>query len=210
MVLQKYGDRLYAGLVHTMNNHLQTIATAIEVTQGPLFLHELNSKWKDYLKSLQMIRDILMYMDRTYVTTHGKTPVYQLGLNLWRDRVVRAPKIRERVTGSLLSNVQQERSGEVIDRGLMRSVSGMLVDLGLDVYQAEFETPFLEASSEFYRREAQQYIATCDCADYLRIAERRLGEETERVAHYLDGRTEVKATSVLEGEMIGTANLAVT
>ena len=80
----------------------------------------------------------------------------------------------------------------------------MLVDLGLDVYQAEFESPFLEASSEFYRREAQQYIATCDCADYLRIAERRLGEETERVAHYLDGRTEVKATSVVEREMIGS------
>lgn len=50
--------------------------------------------------------------------------------------------------------------------------------------------------------EAQQYFSTCDCPDYLQIAERRLEEEKERVINYLDPSTEPKMTRVLEKELI--------
>ncbi|GJP50323.1 hypothetical protein CLOM_g9454 [Closterium sp. NIES-68] len=203
MVLHKYGDRLYAGLVTTMTNHLKGVAAAIEAAHGPLFLNELDARWHDYGKSLQMIRDILMYMDRTYVTNHNKTPVHDLGLALWRDHVVRAPAIRPRLLSTLLSLVQQERSGEVINRALMRSISSMFADLGPTVYAEDLERPFLEASAAFYRGEAQRYLGTCDCADYLKVAERRLEEEGERVVQYLDARTEGKVTAVVEREMVG-------
>ncbi|CAI5532968.1 unnamed protein product [Closterium sp. Naga37s-1] len=203
MVLHKYGDRLYAGLVSTMTAHLKGVAAAIEAAHGPLFLNELDARWHDYGKSLQMIRDILMYMDRTYVTNHNKTPVHDLGLALWRDHIVRAPAIRPRLLSTLLSLIHQERSGEVINRALMRSISSMFADLGPAVYSEDLERPFLEASAAFYRGEAQRYLGTCDCADYLRVAERRLEEEGERVAQYLDARTEGKVTGVVEREMVG-------
>ncbi|CAI5951659.1 unnamed protein product [Closterium sp. NIES-65] len=332
MVLHKYGDRLYAGLVSTMTAHLKGVAAAIEAAHGPLFLNELDARagehhdmtahrkgvaaaieveaahgplflneldaslnhdgapqgrggghrggarpavpqragcqvgfyrggttkttgrhdhdkwhdygqslqggilmwheygkslqmiqdilmwheygkslqmirdilmWHDYGKSLQMIRDILMYMDRTYVTNHNKTPVHDLGLALWRDHIVRAPAIRPRLLSTLLSLIHQERSGEVINRALMRSISSMFADLGPAVYSEDLERPFLEASAAFYRGEAQRYLGTCDCADYLKVAERRLEEEGERVAQYLDARTEGKVTGVVEREMVG-------
>ncbi|CAI5526714.1 unnamed protein product [Closterium sp. Naga37s-1] len=203
MVLHKYGDRLYAGLVSTMTAHLKGVAAAIEAAHGPLFLNELDARWHDYGKSLQMIRDILMYMDRTYVTNHNKTPVHDLGLALWRDHIVRAPAIRPRLLSTLLSLIHQERSGEVINRALMRSISSMFADLGPAVYSEDLERPFLEASAAFYRGEAQRHLGTCDCADYLRVAERRLEEEGERVAQYLDARTEGKVTGVVEREMVG-------
>ncbi|CAI5462909.1 unnamed protein product [Closterium sp. Yama58-4] len=203
MVLHKYGDRLYAGLVSTMTNHLKGVAAAIEAAHGPLFLNELDARWHDYGKSLQMIRDILMYMDRTYVTNHNKTPVHDLGLALWHDHIVRAPAIRPRLLSTILSLVHQERSGEVINRALMRSISSMFADLGPAVYSEDLERPFLEASAAFYCGEAQRHLATCDCADYLNVAERRLEEEGERVAQYLDARTEGKVTGVVEREMVG-------
>ncbi|CAI7862139.1 unnamed protein product, partial [Closterium sp. NIES-54] len=203
MVLHKYGDRLYAGLVSTMTAHLKGVAAAIEAAHGPLFLNELDARWHDYGKSLQMIRDILMYMDRTYVTNHNKTPVHDLGLALWRDHIVRAPAIRPRLLSTLLSLIHQERLGEVINRALMRSISSMFADLGPAVYSEDLERPFLEASAAFYRGEAQRHLGTCDCADYLRVAERRLEEEGERVAQYLDARTEGKVTGVVEREMVG-------
>jgi hypothetical protein len=34
-------------------------------------------------------------MDRTYVTQQHKTPVFQLGLDLWRDHVVHHPVIQQ-------------------------------------------------------------------------------------------------------------------
>eukprot|EP00897_Mesotaenium_endlicherianum_P006218 jgi/Mesen1/5624/ME000282S04776 len=203
MVLHKYGDRLYAGLVQTMTDHLEETARVIESAKGGLFLEELNGKWEDHNKSLQMIRDILMYMDRTYVANQSKTPVHELGLNLWRDHVVRAPRIKDRLLETLLELVHKERTGEVINRSLMRSVTKMYVDLGPNVYQEDFEKPFLDAAADFYRIESQQFLESSDCPDYLKKAERRLNEEIERCSHYLDTKSEGKITAVVEREMIG-------
>lgn len=202
MVLHKFGEKLYSGLVSTMTSHLKEIAKYIESTQGGLFLEELNRIWTEHNKALQMIRDILMYMDRTFIPSTHKTPVYELGLNLWRDHVIHSSKIHKRLQDTLLELVLHERTGEVINRGLMRNVIQMLMDLGSSVYQEDFEKPFLDVSADFYRLESQQFIECCDCGDYLKKAEKRLNEEIERVAHYLDTKSEPKLTNVVEKEMI--------
>lgn len=65
----------------------------------PLFRPpEINRKWGDHLKSMGNLRDILMYMDRTWVSNNQKKPTHELGLLLWRDEVVRNPKIQEVAT----------------------------------------------------------------------------------------------------------------
>lgn len=110
--------------------------------------------------------------------------------------------IQSRLHDTLLELVQRERTGEVIDRGLMRNVIKMLMDLGPSVYQEDFEKPFLKVSADFYRGESQQFIECCDCGDFLKKAERRLNEEIERVSHYLDANSEAKITNVVETEMI--------
>ncbi|XP_026665459.2 cullin-3A-like [Phoenix dactylifera] len=202
MVLHKYGEKLYSGLVTTMTWHLKEIAKSIEAAQGGLFLEELNRKWGDHNKALQMIRDILMYMDRTFVPSNRKTPVHELGLNLWKDNIIHSHKIQTRLLDTLLDLIHRERTGEVINRGLMRNITKMLMDLGSSVYQEDFERPFLEVSASFYSGESQQFIECCDCGDYLKKAERRLNEEMERVSHYLDAKSEAKITSVVEKEMI--------
>lgn len=56
MVLHKFGDRLYNGLVETITKHLKHVARCIEETQGNLFLQELNKRWTNHNKSMQMIR----------------------------------------------------------------------------------------------------------------------------------------------------------
>ncbi|GAB2280287.1 hypothetical protein Dimus_014929 [Dionaea muscipula] len=202
MVLHKFGERLYSGLVATMTARLKEISKSIEAAQGGSFLEELNRKWTDQNKALQMIRDILMYMDRTFVPGAHKTPVHDLGLNLWRDTVIHCVNIQTRLLNTLLDLILRERTGEVINRGLMRNIIKMLMDLGSSVYQEDFEKPFLEASADFYRAESQQFIECCDCGDYLKKAERRLNEEIERVSHYLDAKSESKITNVVEKEMI--------
>nr|KYP50856.1 Cullin-3 [Cajanus cajan] len=202
MVLHKFGEKLYTGLVTTMTSHLREISQSIESAQGEIFLDELNRKWVDHNKALQMIRDILMYMDRTFIPSNHKTPVHELGLNLWRDVVIHSSKTQARLLDTLLELVLRERNGEVINRGLMRNIIKMLMDLGLPVYQQDFEKHFLDVSANFYCRESQKFIESCDCGDYLNKAERRLNEEMERVSHYLDPRSESKITNVVEKEMI--------
>ena len=202
MVLHKFGEKLYSGLVSTMTSHLKDISKDIDAAQGGFFLEELNRKWADHNKALQMIRDILMYMDRTFIPSTHKTPVHELGLNLWRDNIIHSSKIQTRLQNTLLDLVLIERNGEVINRGLMRNITKMLTDLGPSVYQEDFEKSFLDVSADFYRLESQKFIERCDCSDYLKKAERRLHEEMERVSHYLDTKSEIKITNVVEKEMI--------
>jgi cullin 3 len=81
----------------------------------------------------------------------------------------------------------------------------MLIDLGVNsraVYEEDFEKPFLETSSNFYRVESQEFIASNSCSDYMRKAEARIKEELERVAHYLDPSTEPKIKEVVERELV--------
>ncbi|CAN6881573.1 hypothetical protein Bca4012_071593 [Brassica carinata] len=202
MVLHKFGDKLYTGFIATMTAHLKDKSKLIEAAQGGSFLEELNKKWNEHNKALEMIRDILMYMDRTYIESTKKPHVHPMGLSLWRDNVVHSPKIHSRLLNTLLDLVHKERTGEVIDRGLVRNVTKMFMDLGESVYQDDFEKPFLDASSEFYKVESQEFIESCDCGDYLKKAEKRLTEEIDRVGHYLDAKSEDKITSVVEKEMI--------
>ena len=68
-------------------------------------------------------------MDRTYVAQQQKTPVFQLGLELWRDHVIRNKQISERLLATLSDLVCKERLGETIDKGLLRSISQVGVRL---------------------------------------------------------------------------------
>ncbi|KAL1522667.1 hypothetical protein AB1Y20_017645 [Prymnesium parvum] len=203
MVLHKYGEKLYSGLVDTITEHLRSIAAEIaEANDDILFLKELKKKWEEHKLSSIMIRDILMYMDRTYVVQQKKTPVYDRSLQIFRDEVCRNPRIKDRLLGLLLELIQRERMGEMIDRSLMKTFSGMFVELGRDVYSRDFEAPFLAASTTFYQAESQEYILQNSASDYMKHAEVRLHEEAERVRHYLDSTTELKIKEIAERELI--------
>ena len=203
MVLHKFGDKLYNGLSDTITRHLQAVAGQVADSNDELFLPELKDKWDKHKLSSIMIRDILMYMDRTYVASQKKTPVYERGLQIFRDEVCRNARIKDRLLHMLLDLVQRERTGEMIERGLLKTITSMLVELGRDVYTRDFESPFLSASATFYQAESQEYIAQNSAADYIKKAEQRLQEEADRVAHYLDAATEAKIREVAERELIG-------
>ena len=67
-------------------------------------------------------------MDRIYVKHQNKAPVHQLGLDLWRDCMVRRPAIKERLLVLMLGLIARERDGEVIDRALMRNITQACTD----------------------------------------------------------------------------------
>ena len=197
MVLHNFGEKLYSGLVTTMTSHLSGISKLIEDAQGELFLEELKQRWADHNKALQMILNILMYMEIAFIPRTHKTPILELGFNLWRDIVMPRTRLRD----TLLELVYGERNGEVINRELMRNIIKMLTDLGSSVYEEDFEQPFLEVSADFYSLKSQQFIESCDCRDYLK-AERCLNEDIERVSHYLDPKSLDKVAKLVEKEMI--------
>ena len=77
-----------------------------------MFAAELEKKWHEHARSMTMIRDILMYMDRIYVPPNELEPVYDLGLSLWRDVVLRDPSVNSRMRAFVLDAIDTERRGD--------------------------------------------------------------------------------------------------
>ncbi|BFF94863.1 cullin-3-A [Drosophila madeirensis] len=206
MVLHKHGNRLYYGLREVVSEHLE-----LKVRQEVLeslhsnFLPKLNQAWTDHQTSMVMIRDILMYMDRVYVQQREVDNVYNLGLILFRDQVVRHSEIQKALREKLLGMVMEERHGEAINHLAIKNACTMLITLGINsrtVYEEDFEKPFLAQSAAFYKFESQNFLAENNAGVYIKKVEARITEESSRAALYLDKDTEPRIVRVVEEELI--------
>lgn len=188
-----------------MQAYLTSVSTAIATTPDERLLEEVADRWGDHRVTMNMVRDILMYMDRTYVPQHNKIKVYDLGLQNFRNSIARHPLVKDRLQMLLLANIKAEREGELVDRSLLRGTLSMLVDLGIQgtrVYEEDFERAFLETTRAFYRAESQDVISKNTCPVYMMKAEDRLLEEQGRVMNYLDRSTEGKLRVIVEEELV--------
>ncbi|XP_043467188.1 cullin-3 [Leptopilina heterotoma] len=206
MVLHKYGERLYTGLKEVVTQHLENkVREDVLKSLHNNFLQTLNQAWNDHQTSMVMIRDILMYMDRVYVQQNSVDNVYNLGLIIFRDQVVRYGCVRDHLRETLLDMVARERRGEVVDRIAIKNACQMLMVLGINnrvVYEEDFERPFLQQSIDFYRMESQKFLAENSASVYIKKVEARISEESDRAKHYLDESTEPRIVEVVEDELI--------
>lgn len=206
MVLHKHGERLYTGLKEVVTHHLEfKVREDVLKSLHNNFLMTLNQAWNDHQTSMVMIRDILMYMDRVYVQQNDVDNVYNLGLIIFRDQVVRHGCIRDHLRETLLEMVMRERRGEKVDRISIKNACQMLMVLGINsrtVYEEDFERPFLQQSAEFYKVESQKFLAENSASVYIKKVEARINEESDRAKHYLDESTEPRIVEVVEEELI--------
>lgn len=169
------------------------------------FLQVLNAAWNDHQTSMIMIRDILMYMDRVYVQQNNCDSVYNLGLILFRDKVVRYGCIGNHLRNTLLTMIMKDRHKESIDRQAIKSACNMLMALGINsrsVYEEDFEKDFLRQSREFFKIESQKFLGENDASTYVNKVEQRIAEEANRATFYLDESTESRIVEVVEEELI--------
>jgi len=206
MVLHKHGERLYSGLKEVVTTHLDSkVRNDVLAALNNNFLQTLNAAWNDHQTSMVMIRDILMYMDRVYVQQNNCENVYNLGLVIFRDKVVRYGSIGNHLRVTLLDMIMKERRGEVIDRLAIKNACQMLMMLGIEtrnVYEEDFESHFLKQSAEFYMIESQKFLEENSASSYIHKVEARINEEAERATHYLDETTEPRIVEVMEEQLI--------
>lgn len=209
LVLQKHGNVLYEGVTAKLTQHLNDMFQILSKTHETFLLEAVASAWKEHSITMVMIRDILMYMDRTYVLQQKRRTVYELGLHLFRVTVWEHPSVSKRVCALLLEAIAKERAGLLTDdRNLIKQCLSMLLELGradyaVAVYQQDFEMAFLCTTQEFYHTEALHYLSSATAVDYVRKAGQRLEEEKERaVLLQLPVTTEGPLLGIVQTEWI--------
>ncbi|KAK9464441.1 Cullin [Lipomyces arxii] len=240
LVLKKHAEKLYNSFKSFLATHLRemvandlrplavltnatgssadsTVALVIaaEAKEGGVrFMRSAKTQWDDHCLCMRMISDILMYMDRVYCKELQLPLIYDAGLALFRDEVIRNSEfaVGEYVYAIILNQIELERGGDKIDTSAIKSVILMLESLtedkidGETVYSRSFEPKFLRTSAEFYAAEAALLARECDSSQYLIKTEKRLQEEYARAMSYLSVTSEGKIISIVE-EILITRNM---
>ncbi|XP_043101914.1 cullin-4A isoform X2 [Puntigrus tetrazona] len=200
----KVSPLLYKQLRQVCEDHVQ--AQILQFREESLdnlsFLKRMNRCWQDHCRQTIMIRSIFLFLDRTYVLQNSLLPsIWDTGLELFRTHIISDGAVQSRTVEALLELIERERSGETVERSLLRSLLGMLSDL--QVYKDSFEQRFLSETHRLYAAEGQRLMQERDVPEYLHHVARRLEEENDRVISYLDQSTQKPLITTVEKQLLG-------
>jgi cullin 3 len=207
LVLHKHGDLLYDGIEDVIVTKLKRETEKVEKTADGLILETTVETWKYHKVTMTLIRDILMYMDKTYCEQKKKPDSYSLGVSKFKDHVVLCKGVLDRIRDQLLAEIRREREAEVVDESLLRNCLRMFVELDssptASLYEKEFEEHFLSATQAYYATEAEDFFSKHSVPEYLEKTEKRLNEEQTRGESYIPRKSTCdKLNATVEKEMI--------
>ena len=206
----------------SMPNSSTTAGTNERRQLGEKFLVGIRDSWVDHNLSMNMIADILMYLDRTYSQDNGRPSLWATTIGLFRDNILRAglggladeldqaKNIFDVINAVIMDLINLERDGDVIDRSLIRKIADMLEMLyetneeerDERLYLTVFEPAFLANSRGYYLKECERLLRGGDAAEWLRHTQRRLTEEQTRCETTISISTADKIAEVVQQELI--------
>uniref|UniRef100_A0A7S4ILC2 Cullin family profile domain-containing protein n=1 Tax=Odontella aurita TaxID=265563 RepID=A0A7S4ILC2_9STRA len=170
---------------------------------GTILLTELQHRWSNHQIMNKWLKKFFTYLDRYYVKHHSLPTLSQAGLKHFKTHVY--DEMKRDTTAAILTLIDEEREGEIIDKTLVKSIIELYESMGmgtLDAYTADLEGPLLDSTREYYAKKRQEWIVSDSTPDYLIKAERALIEEKNRVADYLNPASESKLLRVCEEEIL--------
>jgi cullin 3 len=160
--------------------------------------------------------------DRVYTKAAEVPEIWDAGYILFWKHIIRPP-IDQHVYAAILSQIQIEREGYVINRSAVKECVDVLLVLRVDgdgpsVYKRHLEPAILRDSEAFYKGEGDRLVESCDAPEYLRRVsfpllvwrtktddfqvESRFESEESRTHHYLSSHTSAPLRQILENNLL--------
>ncbi len=135
--------------------------------------------WSLYCSQLLHIRNIFLVLDRRLHsdTSQACRSIEELGVHLFKKQWDMQPSLVENVLSGCLATIRAERTGQLIDRQLLRRLLSMLSSL--NSFTLQFK-PLLAADLErFFSEESARILCDSEVSVFLSYCERRLIVEAE-------------------------------
>lgn len=229
MVLKQCGDMLYKNVKQTISDRLVVCHQELldnwgsqlrstpngrelnlsDKEQAFKFTRAVKQAWEEQNLCFSMISDILSYMQRTYVEPERLPSITDLGVSLFRDLVLRDPKlpIEPSLIEATVSQINYERDGYTIDKSLLFSITEMMSTIPSPssdcVYVETFEPALISNSKVYYAQEWTKKFPIFSTTEYLRYVETRISEERQRILSYLWPESEQNLISSITGILLG-------
>jgi cullin 4 len=115
LCVHKYSQRLYDDLVTELRVHVsrQFVALfSLQATDNADFLIALDNVWTDHCATLGTVRNVFLYLDRSYALHSSNKSIWDVGLMLCRS-ALNSPDLQLKIVSALLFAVQADRSASV-------------------------------------------------------------------------------------------------
>ncbi|EDQ98169.1 uncharacterized protein LACBIDRAFT_242344, partial [Laccaria bicolor S238N-H82] len=190
-----------------------------ETLQEVDLLRYYATEWDTYTRGANYVNRLFAFLNRHWVKRQqdeGRKvyQVYTLALSQWKTHFfMHIQNDNAKLAGAVLRQITRQRTGEVVDdQGLIKRVVDSFISLGLDnadpskeclnIYKDQFETAFIAATEQYYKKESEAFLAENSVLDYLKKAEDWLREEENLVERYLHSKTRKELVSKCEAVLI--------
>eukprot|EP00929_Paragymnodinium_shiwhaense_P058504 TRINITY_DN29292_c0_g1_i1.p1 TRINITY_DN29292_c0_g1~~TRINITY_DN29292_c0_g1_i1.p1 ORF type:complete len:776 (-),score=228.29 TRINITY_DN29292_c0_g1_i1:78-2297(-) len=230
-VVVQFGDqnqqckKLYDYYKRVITNYCQENMPALENATGQELLKKLAELWEKSRILIFWMQRVFQYLDRFFTKSKGHDDLFKGAMVAFQETVY--DRVKDKlIWHGLIDVINRERNGEDIDKDVVGQLIEMLCTVGDSqpkiekvkgeaaierlywksssggVYKADFERPFLAATSEYYKLRVAGWMAECSCPQFLDILARRLNDEERRLNQYLDRSSQQELQTVVQRELI--------
>lgn len=216
-------ERLYVEIRAFLEDHVAHLYEQMSAAPSDCLLQVYHTHWVEFKQGVEYLNKLYMYLNTQHIKkqkaseadlTYGcmeygeqKLEIGELGLHLWKSNMI-LPLQHDLVT-LLLEAVRADRTGCQIHESVVHGVILSLVQVeeykkkgALSLYQSAFESEFLQATGDFYQREASLLLQESDCSQYMERVLARLAAENARSRRLLHPSSYAKVTSECEDRLV--------
>ncbi|XP_050536894.1 cullin-2 [Daktulosphaira vitifoliae] len=221
------GDQLYDSTKLFLENHVLELLSIIQTGGTANLLQNYYTYWQKYSKGVKYLHSLYQYLNNQHIRKHklseaevlygNITPdateqmeVGELGLDVWKHNMI--VPLKDSMLGLLLDEFDKQRQN-ISTTTSLDIISGVIDSFvvvqefrkkhPLELYQSYFERPFLEQSSEHFKREAARLLQECSVSEYMVKVLQILKEEGIRSKKYLHDSTYGKVRERCRQHMVG-------
>ncbi|SCU87323.1 LAMI_0D05622g1_1 [Lachancea mirantina] len=202
MVLRRNGAELYENVRATLRSLMIAARTGELARNDPDLLEKLVKVWEKQCESLQAVSDVMMYLDRVFCKENRQLLIFDMGLELFRDEIVKP------LNGSVkrlfienLNEVRLQRSEAKLR--LLKSTVSILESLSKDddtYYVKELEPHILTETTNYYDNFVKSHRYTP--SQYLSQIRELFELENQLDTEILNKDTTVKVRNAMKDVLI--------
>ncbi|SCV00389.1 LANO_0F06612g1_1 [Lachancea nothofagi CBS 11611] len=202
VVLRKQGEQLYERIHDAIDRKLRSVKTSSLNVKSTSLLDDILHAWNVQRESLRVISDVTMYLDKVYCKESRKPFVYDMGIDLFHNIIMKSSK--DQLYGLIMGQINNARQSIAdVDFQQLKYLVEMMETVAntSDTYfLAEFEPFLLRETQAFYSRVAEEYEG--ELFTYPSTVETLLTKEQEIDAKFLGDSVRLKISKEIRGALI--------
>lgn len=217
-------SRVYFETKKLLDTHIKILHQEVVANPPSDLLNGYYQKWLIFQQGIEYLSTLYIYLNTQYIRKYRYSnidiefgdadpneqlmEISELGAYLWKINMILP--LQSDLVSLLLHVINEDRCGKPQNKKVIQSVINSFIFVEeyrsknkSKLYQELFETPFLEATHEYYKREAKLLLEKNDCSSYMEQVLIRLDIERERLSNFLPKESHRRVIQECEKCMVG-------